>query len=584
MKHFSIVLSLVLLICLIMTKSNSQIIFFTSDSTRFVTNEIDSVLILAEDIAVTASGENLNRIQLQNNEIIGQNLPPTLKLRNPIAAILYHQRHAFREIPVIIGRLNQKTSLDKVIRDYMLNISDFKGHSEKGGLKINVWQRDLTPKPFSVFLKNGSVLVSSHDVLQNIPSKNLSLFEINDIAEIEQDIAGIWIYPPEFGMNQLTGQILKYMQTSPLLVEYWDGFGWQFFEQAFLSQLVQDDPGEVQMAFSLFPPETEPNYTAMVSGGSTDNRDKNNLFTALSSLGTEYQVLEGDKLFFPIPGNVRLHSGNSPEQKDTEIFQAAESIVEHSQLPLLFLHYHGLDDLNHSFGTKDHRTIKHFQRLWKWHQELRKNWYGNMIIISDHGAHSINNGEQQNQTSDIAGTLGTHGEFIFSDMAVPIIKHSGLGKIRFNFELTTSQVEQIWNLVGTPIESIKTEMVDQVGSFRININNISKRFSIKEHHALFSNDFVFEYLKKGKSFKGHFKGIRLADLLKELDLSSIIQITAYSFDGHQVFFLKDDLIKNELVVGLNVNAQNPVEAFTLYPLKDKFPNRMVKQLKMIDVF
>ena len=583
LKYFSRIFLLLLFISSVFDKLNSQVIFFPDDSTKIFTSPLDSVFIFTKDLAVTASGKNLERLQFKDNEIIGENIPPTLNLKNPIGTILYPQNQPYKEIPAIIARLDKAIPLDKIIREYLLNMSAFKGLSEKGGIKINVWQKKSSSESFLIFLKDGRILGRDKENFQYEPSKK-SLFEITQLREIEKDIAGVWIYPPEIGVNQITSEILKLMQSDPLLVEYWDGLAWQFFEAGFLSQEINGDRGKIKMAFSLFPPETETNYSAMVSGGMMNIIGKYNLFSALDSLRIEYKVLEGEKLLFQIPGDIRLHSANSPEKKDEAIFQSALSIIRNTHPPLLFLHYHGLDDLNHSCGPHDNRTIQHFHHLWNWHQELFKQWSGNILIVSDHGAHSIENATQLNRKSPIKDTKGTHGDFIFADMAVPIIEQSGLGEKGTDFKISNKQSELIWNMLGNPISITNNRISAQLGALEIIIHKQSKFFTIDRDSNLFSQEFYFNYLKKGLPLRGHFRGIRLIDLLNSIELSTIKQIVVYSYDGVRVAFSNDDLLKNKLVVGLASDAQRFEEAFTLYPLKDKFPNRMVKQLKSIEVF
>ena len=83
---------------------------------------------------------------------------------------------------------------------------------------------------------------------------------------------------------------------------------------------------------------------------------------------------------------------------------------------------------------------------------------------------------------------------------------------------------------------------------------------------------------------GRVSGIHLLELLKTENPARITQVDAYSFDGHRVTFFTNDLIDNELIIGLDCSVENPEEAFTLYPLNDKFPNRVVKQLRKVVVF
>lgn len=559
-------------------QAKSQIVYLSPEVPNFIPANIDSVFIFSENLAVTARGENLKRLQFKNNEIHGDDIPPTLRLKNPIGAILYHKNYAFVDIPVIIGRLNKTMPLDQLVREYFLNRRHFKGQSEMGGIQINVWQVAQTEKPYLVFIQDGRIIGNIHEIIQTNSIKNYSNFRFEQFVEFEKNIAGVWIYPPGIGNDQITYKILKLLQSGPLLVEYWDGLVWQFFEEAFLSQVIENEDYEIQMAYSLFPPKTEINYTAMISGGFTDIEDRSNLFSALKRYRIKYKVLEGEKLTFDIP-DVMMHIGRSPEDTDFMIYKSALSLIENSDVPFLFLHYHGLDDLNHTFGPNDSRTVKHFKNLWDWHNQLRQKWYGKLLIVSDHGAHLIKKDEITNNE-----TKGYHGDFIFQDMAVPIIEQKGLEDHKTEFSLNQNQVEQIWNRIGTPLQSTDEKVLNQPGTLEIKNKNKSKLVTIQNDSHLFSQDFYFEYSRKGKTLRKKFKGIHLINLLEDIDPASIEKIIAYSFDNHQVVYSHKDLTENELVVGLKINPENLEDSFTLYPLKDKFPNRMMKQLKRIEVF
>jgi len=578
LKRIFIIIFILSLLFISHHQTKSQVIYFSSYISNFIPTNTDSVFIFSENLAVTASGENLERLQFTNNEIQGDNIPPTLRLRNPIGAILYHKNHHFVEIPVIIGRLDKRIPLDQLVREYFLNRTQFKGQSEKGGVQINVWKTAQVEKPYLIFLNDGRVFGNVYENIEVNSTKNYLHFRFDKFAEFEKDIAGVWIYPPALGNNQITYKILKLLQAGPLLVEYWDGLGWQFFEEAVLSRFIENEDFEIQLAYSLFPPKTEINYAAMISRGLTDIEDRHNLFTALSRIGIKYKVLEGEKLAFKIP-DVKMHTGSSPEDTDSLIFKSTLSRIENSDVPFLFLHYHGLDDLNHTFEPYDSRTVKHFQNLWHWHNELRQEWTGKILIISDHGAHLIRKEENfQNKTK------GYHGDFVFQDMAVPIVEQKGLGTKKIKIKFTDAQASQIWNWMGTTLLPNDKQVLNQPGTLEIRMNNKSKLISIKNSSNLFSQDFYFEYLKKGKKWKGHFNGIPLMNLLETSDLCTVKNIVAYSFDNHQITFSNDDITQNKLVVGINTNAEKLEETFTLFPLTDKFPNRVMKQLKKIEVF
>lgn len=549
-----------------------QLIFLPADSSRLVISDrIDSVFVFDQNLGVTAMGKNLSRLHYRNASIQGDSIPATLKINHPIGAILYSAENSFKKIPIIIGRQNRNISLDYLVREYFLAFDEFKGESQKGGIQIQVWQTK-PPLPLLIFLKNGPIIGNLEQSANGRLTKNFEKFDARLIPNIIDQLAGGWLFPPGIGNNHITYEIVKWLQQGPLLVEYWDGLGWRLFEESFLSDKIKGRIDRAEIGYSMFPPVTETNYRAMVSGGLVEIAGKRHLFDCLDSLRISYQVLEGEKLIFPIQGNVQLHTGQTPETKDEKVYQSALARISQSPPALLFLHYHGLDDLAHTFGPYGARSIDHLRKLWQWHLELRRRWTGNLLIISDHGSHAISADDNYRKNQD---DHGTHGKFIFEDMAIPIIADEGNGKAPIDFKFSSDQVNSIWELLGT---STSASQIQKVGLLEIIFIGTRKSFSARDDQ-LFHHEFQFNYLKKGTEYRGKFWGAELQKLLDLPDSSSIRQIIAYSFDGHQVIFSQEDLNNNLLVIGLDVAEQQ----FTLYPLQDKFPNRIVKELKKIEI-
>ncbi|HEX9972082.1 MAG TPA: hypothetical protein VGD14_08440, partial [bacterium] len=275
----------------------------------------------------------------------------------------------------------------------------------------------------------------------------------------------------------------------------------------------------------------------------------------------------------------QLHTGQTPEAKDEKVYQSALSLIDQSPPALLFLHYHGLDDLAHTFGPNANRSIDHLRKLWQWHLELRRRWTGNLLIISDHGAHGITPEDNFLKNRD---DQGTHGKFIFEDMAVPVISNKGNGKAPIDFKLSSDQAKKIWELLGTMKPKATDSQTHKTGALEIIFKGKSKSFSIADDQ-LFDREFHFNYTRKGTAVSGKFQGVELQTIFDQLDISSIRQVIAYSWDGHQVIFSKEDFSDDLLVIGLDRAAENAETRFTLYPLKDQFPNRIVKQLQKIEI-
>jgi len=262
---------LLIIFCVLLTYQStySQLLFFPEDSAKFSLKQADSVFIFTKNLAVTAKGQFLTKIRYQSNAIAGENVPPTIRLREPEGAIIYQSNLPKREIPVIFGRSNLKMTLKQLFRDYLTGLNYFKGNSAKGGIQINVWEKSGQIPPLLIFLKNGRLL-GNLKLLDSRSSKNYSLVNNSNLPGIIDKIAGVWIYPPQIGNHQLTAKIIRLLQTGPLLVEFWDGLGWQYFEKAYLGLKEFGKQVQVRMSHSLFPPETSGNYQAIIGAGLTE--------------------------------------------------------------------------------------------------------------------------------------------------------------------------------------------------------------------------------------------------------------------------------------------------------------------------
>ena len=124
---------------------------------------------------------------------------------------------------------------------------------------------------------------------------------------------------------------------------------------------------------------------------------------------------------------------------------------------------------------------------------------------------------------------------------------------------------------------------DLIGNLEVVCLNKRKYFNIQKDKNLFDQNFEFNYTKKGKPLKGSFIGRKLIDLCDCSDIKKIINIVVYSYDNHQIVYSGEDLLVNQLVVGINIIVKNLKDTFTIYPLKDKFPNRVMMQVKRIEI-
>lgn len=546
-----------------------QIIFFPSDSSAFQCSGCDSVFIFAENFAVTALGAGVGRIRYENKHITGENIPPSLRVKNPVGAILYRHQKLMKKIPAIHGRLDADISIEQVLRQYLVGLNSFQGRSSQGNVKINVWQQSNRQNDFLIFLRNGQILTSfSQQNVSHLP-QNMELFTLENFNAPIDSIAGVWIAPPVTGNNFISDKILTYLHEGPLLVEFWDGLGWEMFEKAWISGLIKTTAEDIEMAYAMYPPETKANYAAMISDGRPDMNPAHNLFSVLHNVGINYTVFEGERLSFSIPGNVKLHTAPTPEEKDEQIFRNARAVIEQNSVPFLFIHYHGIDDLNHAYGPDAQRTISHLERMWNWHINLREIWNGTILLISDHGAHAVENADQINNMFRDKGTKGTHGDFRFSDMAVPVILHQGQQRENQRRFISSATIESARNRLFSQVISA-TDHVTDYAEITLVFGDSIVTLNADSDSRLFDRSFSYQYLRKGKIIQGAVQGRLLQEWIPEKMRDEIVQIIASAYDGHQVAFSAHDVQNNSLILALEDNS------FSLYPLKDAYPNRVVK--------
>jgi len=558
---------------------SAQILTFPDDSLMFTGQKFDSVFIFTDSLAVTAWGENLHQLRYADRAIRGENIPPSLKLRQPKGAIIYRSEHTFRDLSAIVGRTNRTIRSDRFFRDYVLRMTQFKGTSSKGDVSIGVWEPAAGAEA-RIFLTNGTVLECGEVQTSNYRTKNHAEIDVAAWQRIEAEIAGVWVTPPAMGNHRLTDLFLESLKEGRLLVEFWDGLGWQMLEKAQVSGVFSDQAIAVEMSHSLFPPETATNFPAMFNGG-TSNEELSNLFQAAQSMRIGFEVFEGEKLTVAIPGHVKLHSGSSPQKKDEAIYRSAAAACEKNPPPLVLIHYHGLDDLNHTLGPDDPAVLAHFENLWNWHHRLRQIWSGAMLIVSDHGAHRLSEDYSGTNKFERKGTKGTHGDFIFADMAVPILTDRGLMKSETGAGLPDTTIEALWDFIGR--SAISKDEIKPIASGRLELVYAGDIFVLEQEHdsGYLTDEFQFAYLKKGKPIAGKFRGKKLMDVVKRFGIPETLQVKAYTFDDVQLVYSSEDL-KDHLALGVDWSAARREDTFTLYPLKDQFPNRVLKHVRRIE--
>ncbi|MBN2414348.1 hypothetical protein JXO52_00825 [bacterium] len=544
------------LLLLLWAAAGAQYVRFPGDSSRFVPAGADSLFIFSRDLAVAAQGAGLDRIRYADGSIRGDGLPKTLYLAEPVGAILYQRGIALPEIPSIRSRLDGVESFAPLFRNGALGFTRYRGRSGRNGIDIDVWEPREGGGRSLLFFPDGIVL-------------DAETWATGPDAPGLDDLSGIWIDPPEYGVHDIPALVVRTLSRRHCLVVYIDGLGWDALEQSLLEDDNAMPADTVRMARAAYPPVTRINYRAMIGlpGGAT-------LFQELYALGVSYTVLEGETMIYPVPGRLVLHGERDPVARDAAVFRDALTAAGEPGLSLLWVHFHGLDDLNHRWGPADERTRAHLLTLGDYCRRLRRVWPGGMLVVSDHGAHTC--------AGTAAGTAGGHGDFIFADMGIPLISAPGQGNGPGPPGISPEQAAML--LGAASIFAAGHEQGPAAAPDRAALMVITRadtlRFSAADS-ALFQERFELSFERKGETVVYRFTGRRFDELLPAGDAGGCERLTARSADGHTAVFTAADPGLRSLIIRYSPEERGDTGPFALYPEGDRFPNRIVKYLTTI---
>lgn len=205
----------------------------------------------------------------------------------------------------------------------------------------------------------------------------------------------------------------------PVLIIELDGFGYSTYQRAladnilpFLSTLP------VKQAYTYYPSISPVGLAAMVTGeapeanGIQKRGDRElkvkDIFSIYAKAGKSTAYIEGDmKLINTSLEPVLCADLDGDGLTDNEVLAAALQALK-AKPDLIFVHFHGIDDVSHKYNPKSKEALARTELLDGYCQELVKNWQGAVIITADHGQHTENG-------------LGVHGSLADTDMEIPYI-------------------------------------------------------------------------------------------------------------------------------------------------------------------
>ncbi|MCL2671828.1 MAG: alkaline phosphatase family protein [Clostridiales bacterium] len=307
---------------------------------------------------------------------------------------------------------------------YQFELS-FEGRSEINGRDVTVF----TPRrsvPLAPLLREEGMhaIVGRDGAIAYEYSLSAIAFEIGDTTlayKDMRDVAGIMADAPLFNITDVYTDALRFLeQGERVLIIELDGWGWVMYnraEQPFLGGL------NAARCLAVYPPISPVGLASMLTGelpsvhGIHDRYNRElaveDIFAKVAAMGKEAAYVEGNttliKAFLSPTLSPDLNGENGT---DDEVF--ANAVAAMADMPdLLFVHFHGIDDIATAFGPYAPETMAKIAYIDALVAELAALWQGCIIITSDHGLHETEDG-------------GAHGVFCAEDMLVPyIIVRSG---------------------------------------------------------------------------------------------------------------------------------------------------------------
>lgn len=207
-----------------------------------------------------------------------------------------------------------------------------------------------------------------------------------------------------------------------------DSFGWSFWDNLSNLGIIEliIEPFINQPALTVFPSITNvatasilTGYWPEVTGIMTrqnhqlevpsifDIAGENNLTTEFIEGNVGFLNLNADYEFW-------LTDQNGDDTIDDEIFAKAYESINSNRSDLLFVHFHSIDDIGHTYGPYSSEWMSKVATIFTYVNELLEIISNDTLVIitADHGMHKVIENNER---------IGVHGESCFEDMIVPLI-------------------------------------------------------------------------------------------------------------------------------------------------------------------
>jgi predicted AlkP superfamily pyrophosphatase or phosphodiesterase len=184
----------------------------------------------------------------------------------------------------------------------------------------------------------------------------------------------------------------------------------------------QNYKNEIQQGLTVYPPITTTASAALLTsalpqengvyGYGYRTTEMTTLFDLAASAGRSIEAVEGSSLPFNLRNAEATLSGDRDGNgfSDDNVFQNSLDVIDSRMPDLLYIHFHEIDDMGHSFGPESSEYEQALIRVDKYLSEIYAKLPINTLlaIFADHGMHETPEG-------------GNHGTLTAEDLIIPIL-------------------------------------------------------------------------------------------------------------------------------------------------------------------
>lgn len=236
--------------------------------------------------------------------------------------------------------------------------------------------------------------------------------------EYIKDLKGILVDPPTNSNMDTYYDVSHYLEDDQdVMVIFVDGLGYHQFLKSSLAKIYDG-----KIATTVYKPVTNAGFAALISGKPPEvngilNRKYreikvDTIFDVATKLNKRSFLIEGElKILNTSVAPVLNIDQNKNGMVDDDILKKSIEILK-ERPNLIMVHFHSVDDYGHTYGDEDKNTYGQIEVISKYIEKLRSEWSGKIIITSDHGMHSVDDG-------------GYHGSARYEDIMIPYILTKG---------------------------------------------------------------------------------------------------------------------------------------------------------------